>query len=163
MPHAPDSPKRSLLVVCSGNVCRSPMAEYLLRARLEPTSEWEVHSAGLYAVDGLPASAMAVAALRERGVDLTSHRSRALTSTAVRSASVILVMTTVQRETLTRLYPEVRERVFLLRSFDPSAEARDIEDPIGGSLADYRKVRDQIERALPDVITFLSRLDGDPR
>ncbi|MDI6774592.1 MAG: low molecular weight protein arginine phosphatase [Verrucomicrobiota bacterium] len=154
---------KQLLFVCSGNVCRSPIAEHLLRARLGPRSEWTVASAGLSAWTGMPASQSAIDALRERGIDMTGHRSRALDRERIDASSVIVVMTNSHRDQIRRLYPEAVERVFLLRSFDPAAEDEDLEDPIGGSPEQYRRVRDQIEAALPDLIAFAGRLEGDHR
>lgn len=145
-----------ILFICSGNVCRSPMAEYLLRARLRgPLARWRVGSAGVAAMDGWPASPEAVAALAERGIDLTPHRSRFLSPELVDDAAMIVVMTRGHDESVRQRFPEAAGRVFLLRGFDGGAREEDLADPIGLPLDGYRQARDQIEAALPDLMLFM--------
>jgi len=150
--------KHLIVFVCTGNLCRSPMAEYLLRARLARGSEWEVGSAGVAAVPGAPASEAAVLVLREIGVDLRPHRSRQLTADLVDKAALVVVMTAGHRELVRAMVPRALEKTFLLRDFDRAAERRDVEDPIGMSVAAYRDVRDQIDAALPGLKAFMESL-----
>jgi protein-tyrosine phosphatase len=79
------------------------------------------------------------------------------------ASSLIVVMTASHRDQVRMQYPEAGEKVFLLRSFDPSASGGDVEDPIGGSLETYRRVRGRIEEALPELISFMKTLEGDHR
>lgn len=151
------TPPRQLLFVCTGNVCRSPIAEYLLRQHLGPHSGWQVRSAGLSAANGLAASAEAIEVLGEKNIDLAPHRSRALTREMIDKADLVVVMTSSQARELGRRFPEAGERVRLLTSFAPGAAGEDIEDPIGGDVGTYRRIRDDIDEALLDLILHLKQ------
>lgn len=134
------------------------MAEFLLRQRLKDQPHVTVSSAGLMGVEGQPASPEAITVLAEKGVDLKPHRSRGLTKDSVRSATMIVVMTAAHREAVLRDYPEAASRLRMLTSFGAGGEKRavDIPDPIGMSEQVYRRVRDQIDGALSDLILYLA-------
>ena len=143
-----------ILFVCTGNLCRSPMAEYLLRKRLGNDSEWEVASAGTATVDGLPASERAVEAMKEKGIDMSGHVARCVTMGHVRSAAFVIAMATQHRDELLRRFPEAEGKVFLLKSVG-TAPGADVADPIGMSLDTYRSTRDEIDADLADLTIFL--------
>ena len=148
-------PVQDILVICSGNICRSPFAEGYLRLRLAQRGgqHVQVRSAGTLGIVGSRASSHSIALAQEAGFDLTEHRSQAVTFDAVDEAAIILVMEEAHRRELTRLFPEEAERVHLLSEFHPSvsdaARAPDIFDPIGQPVEDYRRcfalVRDCID------------------
>ena len=135
----------TIVFVCTGNTCRSPLAEALLRRRAASIGgpALRVLSAGLSAGYGSAASPESVDLAREAGADLTDHRSQPLTEELLDGADRVLCMTARHRAAILRHRPDVRDRVTLL---DPAGG--DIPDPIGGGMADYEACRDAIERGL---------------
>jgi len=156
-------PKNQILFVCTGNICRSPMAEYILRARLGPDSGWKVASAGVAAPYGAPASPEAVQVCHELQLDLHPHRSQPVTRELLAAARWIVVMTAYHRDILIDLHPQFAPRIRLLKSFGFSGSISDIPDPIGGSVEVYRTARDMIDSAISDLILFLLETDGRPQ
>ncbi|HAS83818.1 MAG TPA: low molecular weight protein arginine phosphatase [Verrucomicrobia bacterium] len=140
--------KRTIVFVCTGNICRSPMAEYLFRAHIASQSDIRVCSAGVMTGYGQPASRYAVKAMNELGVDMNAHRSQPVTQELVDAAELLVVMTEGHRDVLLSRYPQAASRVALLKSFDTQARDVDVLDPIGLSLDVYRHVRDEIAAAL---------------
>lgn len=149
-----------ILFVCTANQCRSPMAEHLMKKRLGGNSRWTVLSAGISAIPNMPASHLAIEAMREEGMDISGHQSRQLTEDLADAADVIVAMTRSHREQICRLFPETQGKVHVLKELGTSPEAGDIEDPIGMSIDVYRDIRDEIDAELPDVIVFLHEKGG---
>ena len=151
---------QDLLVICSGNICRSPFAQGYLRWRLAQLGQQHVgvQSAGTLGIVGSPASSETIALAQEAGFDLSEHRSRAVTFDAMDEAGIILVMEEAHRRELARLFPEEAERVHLLSEFHVSvndpAQAPDIFDPIGLPVEDYRRCFDLVRDCID---TFLAR------
>ncbi len=138
------------------------MAEYLLRHHLGPRTVWRIHSAGLAAGNGQAASAEAIEVLRELNIDLTPHRSHYLTHAMIDTANLIMVMTKNHALDIKRRFPGVGQRVSLLASFKSTARGEDINDPIGGDLETYRRIRDEIDEALLDLILHLKKTTTGP-
>jgi protein-tyrosine-phosphatase len=153
-------PHRLIVFVCTGNICRSPMAECLFREAAARAEGWEVRSAGLAAAWGMPASREAVEVLAEQGLDLRLHSSRPLTCELAGAADLLVVMTAAHRDLARALFPQAAHKVVLLRSFDPGSGNADVEDPIGAPHAMYRKVRDEIAAALPGLAAHVRGQQG---
>lgn len=145
---------KTLLFVCTGNTCRSPMAQGLASAWLSERgiTDVEARSAGLSTRDGLPAAENAVLALRELGIDLSSHRSTQLIPEQLDGAALLITMTAGMRDSLSRRFPDHSERIV------PLLPEGDVDDPYGGSIEEYRSTRDRIAGALPGL---LSRFIGE--
>src|SRR5437773_3130160 len=150
---------KTILFVCTGNVCRSPMAEGILRQALEGRGDYHVISAGLGAMEGQPPSPYAVQAVRELGIDISNQRSRMLTPDLVQQAEYIFGMTHSHIDTVILLYPHAAEKTFLLREFDETLDLfeKDISDPIGGSYDIYLNCRDQIEQGIVSMLNFIEQ------
>ncbi len=151
--------RRIALFVCTGNICRSPMAEHMLRDVLGEDSEWTIRSAGVSAGNGLAATREAVDVMREEGIDLSSHRSCPTDRALVEAAELILVMTAGHRDQLLARFPDIREKLFLLKSFAPGGTQEDIGDPIGLPLSGYRRTRDEIRSTMPELVVFMRGLE----
>ena len=153
---------KTILFVCTGNICRSPMAEGLFRHAVKGRNEFRVISAGVGAVDGLPPSEHAVRALKELGIDIAKQRSHMLTAELVHQADYIFGMTHSHVDAITMLYPHAAEKTFLLREFDETLDSyeNDISDPIGGSYDVYLACRDQIEQGIAAMLKFIDQTSG---
>lgn len=153
---------KTILFVCTGNICRSPMAEGLFRHAVAGRGDYRVVSAGLGAIDGQPPSTHAVEAMHELGIDISQQRSRMLTGSLVREADYIFGMTHNHVDSVMLLYPQMAEKVFLLREFDETLDPfeKDISDPIGGSYEVYTNCRDQIEQGIASILRYLDQHRG---
>jgi glycine hydroxymethyltransferase len=158
---------KTILFICTGNVCRSPMAEALFRQAVRGRGEFRVVSAGIGAMDGQPPTSHSTRAMRELGVDISTQRSRMLTAELVRSADFIFGMTHGHVDTVALMYPKMAEKTFLLREFDETLEPyeKDISDPIGSAYDVYVDCRDQIEQGIASLLKFMEQnnfLTGTP-
>lgn len=137
-----------ILLVCTGNTCRSPMAAALLAnivTQAGLTDQITVESAGIAAWQQ-PASAHARTVMRQAGLSVDEHCSRQLTPVRLGDVDLVLTMTKSHKQVVVNLAPEMAEKMYTLGEF--AGEDGDVGDPFGGSEADYRRCAEQIHRLL---------------
>src|SRR5476651_1442659 len=154
---------RNVLFVCTGNICRSPMAQGLFADLVRGRRDIEVTSAGIGAVGGQPPSSHSVEVMAELGLDIRNIRSKPLMAELVRKADFIFVMTYGHLDSMLLLFPSAAEKTFLLREFETDLPVmeREVSDPIGQSRETYRECRDQIRAALPRLLDLVLRSTHD--
>ncbi len=154
--------RNRIVVVCTGNTCRSPMAEKLLAHALAaedpPLNSIDVVSAGVSAYPGEPASGGAVRALAKVGLDLTAHRSRSFEPSLAEKALLILAMRESHRAYLKENHPDLGAPVLLFREPMGDPENAEVCDPFGGDFGRYLEARDSLAEAVPALIRHIRSL-----
>ncbi|MFQ6033122.1 MAG: low molecular weight protein arginine phosphatase [Candidatus Zixiibacteriota bacterium] len=184
-----DKEKFKVLFVCTGNSCRSPMAEGILKKMFKEKEldNFEVGSAGISTLNGAPPSFFAMEAAKTRNVDLSQHRSRQLNKQILKRADLILAMSDEHLEYIKGMDKNALNRTYLLKTFPPcrhrirenhSAQAGErllapnkdkkpgvlyIKDPIGGSRDDYERCFSQLEKEIRRIFPELASLASEKR
>ncbi|MFC2140454.1 ribose 5-phosphate isomerase B [Candidatus Auribacterota bacterium] len=152
---------KKVLFVCTGNSCRSPMAEGLLRKMVEGEQQIDVFSAGTAPLSGLPSSKEAVEVMKNKGIDITNHKSHQVTLEDIGKADLIITMTERHKREVLSMAPKAKDKIFLLKEFDDNAKAgqMDVADPVGLGIDVYQECLREIKNALPNIVLELLK-DG---
>ncbi len=140
-----------LLFICTGNTCRSPMAEGLAREMFGDVVQ--VSSAGMEAWEGTEASVYALEVLKEQNVDLSQHRSRKIRADLLDAADWIIPMTRSQEKSLQHIFPQYIHKTRYLGEW--GEQKQDVQDPWGGSLEVYRQTAQEIREMLSALRDYL--------
>ncbi|MGD8331951.1 MAG: hypothetical protein PVJ49_21130 [Acidobacteriota bacterium] len=165
--------RKRLLVVCFGNLCRSPFAAGLLEQLLD-RGQWQVLSAGTDAVDGRPVTTAMRVAAAELGVDLSRHRSHKVTREMLRTSDLVITMSQRQAAKLLEIEPTITRRIRLLGGFDPqpdtwslptdprrpAAADSDIPDPAGEDFEFHRQCCRRLDRAVTQLSRWVLRREA---
>lgn len=156
----------SVLFVCTANQCRSPLAQGLFQLELNgQLTGWRIDSAGTWAVEGLPPSPKTLQILQEKGIELSSQRSKPVDRNLLQSFALILTMEGGQKEALQVEFPEQREKIYLLSEM--IGAEYDIQDPVGGDWEAYQRTAAEIANILKlgfeRIKTLASQNENDPK
>lgn len=146
----------NILAVCTGNICRSPMAEGILRTFFQSGSPLHISSAGTHAMNGNPAAGFSILASMENGVDIRNHRAKLLNSMLVKNSDIILCMEPSHSEWVLGLDSSASDKVYNLADFSgENGGMKKISDPYGCSLTEYRACFRNITECLQNFVCCL--------
>jgi protein-tyrosine phosphatase len=154
----------SILIICTANVCRSPMGEAILKqllAERNMAEQWHVESAGTWAVDGRAPAFLSKYVMEQMGMDISNHQSKSITLRLLEKFDLFLTMEEQHKQWLAEQYREYSDRTFMLSEM--VGEYADIPDPINGELSDYVETAFLLKRLLSEgldrIIYLASRED----
>jgi protein-tyrosine-phosphatase len=156
---------KTILFVCTGNTCRSAMAEGILKKMLEGRTkgdnQFNIVSAGIYALPGMNSTYEAILAASELGVDISQHKAHQLREDLVKKADLILVMSHTHKDYILKKFPFAQNKVFLLKKYARGSDFKNIQikdedceivDPLGKPIDFYRAVATELGTELGKII-----------
>ena len=151
---------KHVLFVCTGNTCRSPLAEGLFRQAVAGRDDYEVSSAGVAASKGTPANPETAALLKKRDATLKNFGSRQVSDSLLAAATHVFAMTRGHLQTLESRFPEHADKFYLVCEFVPPSskgDCADVLDPIGLGRRAYEEVAEMFEIAIPSIIAYIDQ------
>lgn len=148
-----------IIFVCTGNICRSPMAQYYAQSVINKRANSEnyyIESAGINAYQGEGSTQNAIDAMKQYGIDLSKHKANTLENSLIEEADYIIGMTELHKNILMQIYPKLKNKIFTLREVAGNdMYSKDIEDPWGYNLDVYVNIAKQI---VENVDKFLEKI-----
>jgi len=144
-----------IMFVCTGNICRSAMADWLLKERLkENKQDIQVYSCGIQAYTGESATNYSIQTLKKHGIDGKKHRATNVKDSCIKECDLILCATINHKMALIRMYPEKQDKIYTMKeyAFPEEKEDLDIADPWGYDLQTYENCFIQIEKCVTEII-----------
>lgn len=148
-----------VVLVCTGNTCRSPMAEALFRDLVKERADYQISSAGVAAAPGMPASKHTAGILKERGIDLSSFQSRMLDQELLDHATHVFAMSSHHMAAIADEFPDHADKVYLVSEFaaEDALRGRDVSDPFGQGRAAYEETLRSLEKMLPSLLAYIDQ------
>ncbi|NJD60077.1 MAG: low molecular weight protein arginine phosphatase [Anaerolineae bacterium] len=149
----------AILIVCTANVCRSPMAEAILKkilANQPDADQWHVESAGTWATDGREPAFLSKYVMEKMGMDISEHRSQSITLRMLEKFDLLLTMEEDHKRWLADQYRDYADRTYMLSEM--VGQVADISDPINGELSDYAETAALLQRLLTEGLDEITRL-----
>lgn len=152
-------PLKRVLFVCTGNTCRSPLAEALFRDLVKDRADYEVGSAGVAAAPGMPASKHTTAILKEKGLHREDFGSRMLEAAMLKAATHVFAMSAHHITAIEDEFPEHAGKIYLVSEFaaDDAVRGKDVSDPFGQGRAAYDETLRDLEKMLPSLLAYIDK------
>ncbi len=141
----------AILMICTANLCRSPMAEAILKKQTSQrvdADQWHIESAGIWAQDGKPPAFLSKYVMEMMGMDISGKLSQSVNRKLLQNFNLVLTMEQEHKDWLIEQYGEIAERTYMLSEM--VGEVADIPDPIGGELFEYHMVANLLQRIIED-------------